>query len=458
MAARTVSIGTQFPADFSARPDIGEESLGRLSQPGSWRTTLLRPVRACTTQTHLDIEREILPAGRTVAFVAPGRSVSRYNERTRHVADREWSACPVAGASGINMHEAGITADAAQSRPSRSSGKTRKGQSRKGNVRCLRLKVQRVPCSAFPRAPQHVVGPLRPEPGMQNDLALVALLNREMPDACQDSQQSGVDGHRTALAPVAHEPFQAARLDRIQSAPGLEPGGQGFPGRRVTQPEERLRGGIRQIEGLRKRCRTGQDAGDGSQDHCPALGTGDGVAPTWKTGAVRPGLATRIGESRRDHPFRRRRNVRWNGRRTCFPCHHRISCAQAYCHAGRRRPCHGSLRAASVQAACPKTAASAMTMLTGSMVQFGRDLWIADAIVPLRFHDAKGLRLPRRASMTDSRRVFQPIWDASRGRHEMLPIQACGPLADFVTPRAAPSRFLRCPAMPSRLSAREHPL
>ena len=59
---------------------------------------------------------------------------------------------------------------------------------------------------------------------MQDDLALVALPDREMPDAGQEPQQRGIDGHRAALAPVAHEPLQAAGLRLVQAAPPLEPG------------------------------------------------------------------------------------------------------------------------------------------------------------------------------------------------------------------------------------------
>ena len=64
--------------------------------------------------------------------------------------------------------------------------------------------------------------------------------DREMPDADQEPQQHGIDGHRPTLAPTAHEPFQTSRLERVQPAPSLEPGGQDLQGARVAEPEERL--------------------------------------------------------------------------------------------------------------------------------------------------------------------------------------------------------------------------
>lgn len=173
---------------------------------------------------------------------------------------------PVAGAPGIDVHEAGVAADAAEPRPARSSGKARGRNPRDGDVRRLRLKVQRVPRGGNSRAAQHLVGLRCPEPGVYQYLALVALQDREMPDAGQKPQQRRINWHRAALAPVAHEPLQATRFDRVRPAPPLEPGGQDLPGACVTQPEERLRGGPRRAGGLRKRGRAGQDTRGGAQD------------------------------------------------------------------------------------------------------------------------------------------------------------------------------------------------
>ena len=146
---------------------------------------------------------------------------------------------------------------------------------------------------------EHVVGLFRPEPGMQDDLAVVALPDREMPDAGQEPQEHWIDGHRAALAPVAHEPFEPARLDPVQPAPPLEPGGQGLPGAGVTQAEERLRpvGG----PGVG----AGQEARDGAKDQRPASGKGNGVAPTRRTRTARPRRSVMRSGARHQEPFRR---------------------------------------------------------------------------------------------------------------------------------------------------------
>ena len=85
-------------------------------------------------------------------------------------------------------------------------------------------------CSELDAAPLHARRSLSlvflvRNPECSEDLALVILLDR-LTKAGWEPQLVGIDGHGAAFAPVAHEPFQMVRLDRIHPAPALEPRGQ----------------------------------------------------------------------------------------------------------------------------------------------------------------------------------------------------------------------------------------